>query len=81
MSALLEPSGPDTSQHGKNEDHGVRSEYGPAEEVREDFFIPGTGSNTIFCGGCSLWDHKKWSGIKGPLRPDPDYKCARRLRL
>ena len=29
-------------------------------------------SNAIFCGGCKRWVHKKCSGIKGPLRPDPD---------
>ena len=23
--------------------------------------------------------HKKYSGIKGPLRPDPDFRCARCL--
>ena len=28
-------------------------------------------SNAIFCGGCKHWVHKKCSGIKGPLRPDP----------
>ena len=22
------------------------------------------------------WTHKKCSGIKGPLRPDPDFSCA-----
>ena len=25
------------------------------------------------------WIHKKCSGIKGPLRPDPDFICARCL--
>ena len=33
----------------------------------------GVGSNAIFCGGCSSWIHKKCSGIKGPLRADPDF--------
>ena len=28
-------------------------------------------SNAIFCGGCKRWVHKKCSGIKGPLHPDP----------
>ena len=36
-------------------------------------------SNAIFCGGCKRWVHKKCSGIKGPLRPDPDFRCARCL--
>ena len=33
-------------------------------------------SNAIFCGGCKRWVHKKCSGIKGPLRPDPEFRCA-----
>ena len=33
-------------------------------------------SNAIFCGGCTRWVHKKCSGIKGPLRPDPEFRCA-----
>ena len=33
-------------------------------------------SNVIFCGGCKRWVHKKCSGIKGPLRPDPEFRCA-----
>ena len=36
-------------------------------------------SNAIFCGGCKPWVHKKCSGIKGPLRPDPEFRCARCL--
>ena len=39
----------------------------------------GVGRNAIFCGGCLSWIHKKCSGIKGPLRPDPDFRCARCL--
>ena len=39
----------------------------------------GVGSNAIFCVGCLCWIHKKCSGIKGPLRPDPDFRCARCL--
>ena len=37
------------------------------------------GSIAIFCGGCLSWIHKKCSGIKDTLRPDPDYRCARCL--
>ena len=36
-------------------------------------------SNAIFCGSCKCWVHKKCSGIKGPLRPDPEFRCARCL--
>ena len=36
-------------------------------------------SNAIFCGGCKRWVHKKCSGIKGPLRPDPEFRWARCL--
>ena len=36
-------------------------------------------SNAIFCGGCKCLVHKKCSGIKGPLRPDPEFRCARCL--
>ena len=36
-------------------------------------------SNAIFCGGCKHWVHKKCSGIKGPLHPDPEFRCARCL--
>ena len=36
----------------------------------------GEGRNAIFCGGCQCWVHKKCSGIKGPLRADPELRCA-----
>ena len=36
-------------------------------------------SNAIFCGGCKRWVHKKCSGIKGPLHPEPEFRCARCL--
>ena len=40
----------------------------------------GVGStNAIFCGICKRWVHKKCSDIKGPLRPDPEFRCARCL--
>ena len=29
----------------------------------------GVCTNSIFCGGCSSWVHKKCSGIPGPLKP------------
>ena len=34
------------------------------------------GSNAISCGGCVCWIQKKCNGIKGPLRPNPDFRCA-----
>ena len=40
----------------------------------------GVGSSSIFCGGCLCWIHKNCSGIKGPLRSDPDFRCTRCLR-
>ena len=39
----------------------------------------GLGSIAIFCGGSMCWIHKKCSGIKGPLRPNPDFRCVRCL--
>ena len=39
----------------------------------------GAGSNAISCGGCLCWIHKKCNGIKGPLSPTPDFRCARCL--
>ena len=35
--------------------------------------------SSIFCSGCKRWVHKKCSGIKGPLRPDPEFRCTRCL--
>ena len=37
------------------------------------------GSNAIFCGGCKRWVNNKCSGVKGPLCPDPEFRCARCL--
>ena len=37
------------------------------------------GSNALSCGGCLCWIHKKCNGIKGPLRPNSDFRCARCL--
>ena len=39
----------------------------------------GVGSNAISCGCCLCWIHKKCNGIKGPLRPYPDFRCTRCL--
>ena len=37
----------------------------------------GVGVNSIQCVGCQKWVHKKCSGIKGRLKQDPQFKCAR----
>ena len=41
----------------------------------------GVGSNSIYCGQCKHWiHHRPCSGIKGRLKPNPDYVCRRCLR-
>ena len=37
----------------------------------------GVGANSILCTECKLWVHKKCSGIKRTLGPDPSYRCLR----
>ena len=37
----------------------------------------GVGNNSIFCGSCSHWIHKKCSGITGKLVPNINFKCKR----
>ena len=37
----------------------------------------GTGENCIKCSQCSLWVHKRCSGISGRLVANPDYICPR----
>ena len=37
------------------------------------------GSNSIQCSQCSFWVHKNCSGVKGRLKPDPNFVCARCL--
>ena len=37
----------------------------------------GVGSNSIFCGECQSWVHKKCSSFKGILKGDPNYRCKR----
>ena len=39
--------------------------------------LTGVGANSILCGGCSQWVHKKCSGISGSLRHDPSFRCKR----
>ena len=39
----------------------------------------GVGSNAISCGGCLCWIYKKCNRIKGPLHPNPDFRCTRCL--
>ena len=40
---------------------------------------PCGGTNAVLCGCCNRWVHKKCSGIKGPLRPDSEFRCAQCL--
>ena len=35
----------------------------------------GVGINSIECHACGFWVHKHCSNIKGPLKPDNDFKC------
>ena len=37
----------------------------------------GVGINSIKCHVCGFWVHKRCSNIKGPLKPDPDFKCKK----
>jgi hypothetical protein len=34
------------------------------------------GKNSICCGSCGKWIHKRCSGIKGMLKEDPNFKCS-----
>ena len=34
------------------------------------------GSNSIYCTGCLHWIHRKYSGVIGRLKPNPDYRCS-----
>ena len=34
----------------------------------------GVGSNSIKCLVCGFWAHKPCSNIRGPLKPNPDFK-------
>src|SRR6201993_4290940 len=36
----------------------------------------GVGSNSILCGICGKWVHRKCSGLKGTLKNNSDFKCA-----
>ena len=39
--------------------------------------LSGTGSNSILYTHCLGWVHKKCSGLKGPLKANPHFKCLR----
>ena len=39
--------------------------------------LKGVGTNSLLCGGCSSWIHKKCSGIPGRLKPDDSFRCKR----
>ena len=36
--------------------------------------VAGVSTNSIFCGGCSSWIHRKFSGIPGSLKPGPSFR-------
>ena len=41
----------------------------------------GVSRNSIQCGGCKKWIHKNLcSGVKGKLKEDPGYECAKCVR-
>ena len=33
--------------------------------------------NSILCGGCSSWVHKRWSGVSGIFKPNTSLRCKR----
>ena len=39
----------------------------------------GVGANSIQCNGCSLWVHKKCSGVQGSLSNVTNFECSRCL--
>ena len=39
--------------------------------------LTGVGTNSIYCRGCSLWVHKRCSGLPRALKEDPKYRCSR----
>ena len=39
--------------------------------------LKGVGTNSIFCGGCSSWIHKKCNGIPDHLKTDASFRCKR----
>ena len=37
----------------------------------------GIRNNSIYCSSCKKWIHKRCSGVKGRLKPDVNFKCAK----
>src|SRR2546426_11087824 len=37
----------------------------------------GVRNNSIYCSSCKKWIHKRCSGVKGRLKPDVNFKCAK----
>ena len=54
-------------------------------EVRRDYGVKfpcavcdrGVGSNSILCGTCGRWTHKKCSGVRGSLTKVKNFECRR----
>ena len=40
----------------------------------------GVGRNSFQWGGCPKWVHKKCSEVKGKLKENPGYRCAKCVR-
>ena len=39
--------------------------------------LKGVGSNSMQCGGCSLWVHNRCKDFEGVVKSDPKYRCPR----
>ena len=53
--------------------------WGLKKSVRDPYgmCLKGDNTNTIFCGGCSSWIHKKCSGIPTRLKSGASFRCKR----
>jgi hypothetical protein len=54
-------------------DSGVQRESG---KFPCSICMKGVGSNSICCGACGKWVHKKCSRVKGRLKAQKDYQCS-----
>ena len=68
---------------GKDKDHGLWPQSGPSEKIWKGslWHLPDRcWKNCYLLWWLLVLDPQKCSGIKGPLRPDPDFRCACCLR-